>query len=195
MELLAATGSSLILEKQRANSVDRFLDAVEAEHSGEHRCLVADSGVRLPEVVRMGCQLKPRAPAHAAKRPRPRRYRIAEDMSRRLLAAYEAGGLKGAFNYAANEPTVLQATWDTTSLLGHFIRRDPSQLGPLVYEVPPQAFGAHELAVAIEAGISLHGFETLFAGGSVGSDPAPSALTNWPRLPPSTHGPTSYACS
>ena len=129
----------------------------------------------------MGCQHFSITSAHALNRPRPRNYRIDEDMSDRLLATYEARGLRGAFSYAANKPTVLQARWGGTSLLGHFIRRDPSQLRQTLHEVPAEAFGAHELAVAIKVGISALDFETLLGNSSVASDPTDAGIDELAR--------------
>ena len=179
-QLLAMASSSQLLQQQRENRLRRFLDAIEEQHDRRHRCLVADRGVRSQEVTRMGCQRYPHTPVHALNRPRPRPS-IAEDVSRKLLAAYEAGGLQGAFDYAANKPTVLQARWMGTSLLGHFIRRDPSQLRQTLYDVPAQAFGAHELAVAIEVGISLQDFDVLLGSSSVASDPAAAGIDELAR--------------
>ena len=179
--LLATAGSSHLLQQQRNNRVHRFLDEVEAQHDRRHRCLVADRGVRSQEVTRMGCQHFSITSAQALNRPRPRNYRIDEDTSDGLLATYEARGLRGTFSYAANKPTVLQARWGGTSLLGHFIRRDPSQLRQTLHEVPAEAFGAHELAVAIEVGISALDFETLLGNSSVASDPTDAGIDELAR--------------
>ena len=179
--LLATAGSSQLLLRQREIRVHRFLDEVEAQHDRRHRCLVADRDVRVQEVTRMGCQRYSSSSAQALNRPRPRNYRIDEDTRDRLLATYEARGLRGTFSYAANKPSVLQAEWGGTSLLGHFIRRDPPQLWEMLHEVPAQAFGAHELAVAIEVGISALDFEMLLNDSGVASDPTDAGIDELAR--------------
>ena len=166
--LAAPEGSSQLMAQQRRQRIESFLE----EQGGPlEQQLVADlAGIDHDDDPVLNSGLPARlfwtygAPGPTGK------HELSGEEQRRLASLLDSEGVEGLI--ALRDASLFQARWGDTTLAGHLVREH----GESLYAALPAAdipIGLHELAFAIEAGVSLAGFATLLEASGI--DPA----TTW----------------
>lgn len=158
--------NSELLEQERKWRVDNYLEGQGDELSQALAADLAGVGEQLPpvpgepfvgdQIVRYG------TPMEVARRlSREERRQLAN-----LLAAEGVAGL-----LALDDDSLLAAIWEDTTTTGHLIREHAAgRLAGLLDVASSLAIGRHELAIAMDAGLSPRDFATLLDASDV--DPA-----------------------
>ena len=159
-DLAKPESSSRLMAEQRKLHIERFL---EGQGSPLEQALAADvasyrreSELREPP-KRGGLPIRMYL-TYGAPAP-PAGHDLTFGEQRRLTEWINAAGVEALF---ADAPPLLRSEWDDTSLIGHLIREH----GEALFAALPAADGAlpvglHELAVAIQRGVTLANFVAL----------------------------------
>ena len=151
-----AVVSSDLVTLQKRNVVGVFLDAVERRHGKLQRRLVADLASYRPKSFDIRDST---VGVFAENRP-PRSDHLAGGSHSASEARFAREGLAGVLTTA--DVPALQARRGSSTVLGEFIRQHVGGFQDvLANPVGLTAFGAHELAIAIEEGITVAEFEQL----------------------------------
>ena len=164
--LAAPEANSQLLEQERKRRVDNYLEGQGDELSQALAADLAGVGEQLPpvpgepfvgdQIVRYG------TPMEVGRRlSREERRQLAD-----LLATEGVAGL-----LALDDDSLLAAMWEDTTTTGHLIREHAAgRLAGLLDVASSLAISRHELAIAMDAGLSPRDFATLLDAADV--DPA-----------------------